>query len=145
MSPFNAELTRRLDAWRAQSGRRTVPAAIRSALEAEARAHVEANPTPRGPVGFAALSVEQRRAIAALGGKAVHRRGKAHTFTSETGQIAGAIGGARAWAEGKAHRFTSEEAKAAGARRRFRGRTKKRRAEKLAARVDAAGAPEVGS
>lgn len=36
------------------------------------------------PRGFAAMSVEQRKAIAARGGKKSHANGTAHRFTSET-------------------------------------------------------------
>lgn len=40
--------------------------------------------------GFAALSKEQRSAIARSGGKAAHAKGTAHMFTSEEGKAAGA-------------------------------------------------------
>lgn len=36
------------------------------------------------PRGFAAMTVEQRKAIAARGGKKSHANGTAHRFTSET-------------------------------------------------------------
>ncbi len=43
--------------------------------------------------GFAAMSPEQRRAIASRGGKAVQAAGTAHRWTSETARAAGKIGG----------------------------------------------------
>ncbi len=41
------------------------------------------------------MSQEQRRAIAGLGGKAAHAKGKAHTWTREEAQVAGRKGGLR--------------------------------------------------
>ncbi len=41
------------------------------------------------------MSKEKRRAIASLGGKAVHAKGKAHAWTHEEAQIAGRKGGLR--------------------------------------------------
>jgi general stress protein YciG len=64
--------------------------------------------------GFAAMSPEKRREIAALGGKALHASGKAHRFTSQEASEAGRKGSAVAHARGTAHRFTSDEARAAG-------------------------------
>ena len=43
--------------------------------------------------GFAGMSLEKRRAIASLGGKAAHAQGRAHKFTSEEAQVAGRKGG----------------------------------------------------
>ena len=43
--------------------------------------------------GFAGMSLEKRRAIASLGGKAAHEQGRAHKFTSEEAQAAGRKGG----------------------------------------------------
>lgn len=43
--------------------------------------------------GFAALSPEQRRAIARKGGRAVHALGRAHEWTHEEAKAAGRIGG----------------------------------------------------
>lgn len=43
--------------------------------------------------GFASMTPEQRRAIASLGGKAAHAKGKAHEFTPEQAQKAGQKGG----------------------------------------------------
>ena len=51
------------------------------------------NPSQPRPVGFAALSAEQRRAIASQGGKAAHATGKAYRFTSEQATAAGRKGG----------------------------------------------------
>lgn len=44
--------------------------------------------------GFAALSPEQRRAVAASGGRAAQASGRGHRFTSEEARVAGAKGGA---------------------------------------------------
>ena len=41
------------------------------------------------------MSQEQRRAIAGLGGKAAHAKGKAHAWTREEAQSAGRKGGLR--------------------------------------------------
>lgn len=41
--------------------------------------------------GFAAMDPEQQRAIAALGGRAAHEKGRAHEFTSEEARRAGAM------------------------------------------------------
>lgn len=43
--------------------------------------------------GFASLSPERRREIAASGGRRGHQLGVAHRFTSEEAQAAGRIGG----------------------------------------------------
>ena len=43
--------------------------------------------------GFASMSPEKQREIASMGGKAVHRKGTAHQFTSEEAKIAGRKGG----------------------------------------------------
>jgi len=48
---------------------------------------------PKSKRGFAAMSQEQRRAIASLGGKAAHAMGRAHTYTREEAKIAGRKGG----------------------------------------------------
>ena len=45
--------------------------------------------------GFASMPKEQQRAIAGLGGKAAHSKGKAHTWTREEAQVAGRKGGLR--------------------------------------------------
>ncbi len=45
------------------------------------------------PRGFAAMPPEKQRAIASLGGKAAHRKGTAHQFTSEEAKTAGTKGG----------------------------------------------------
>jgi uncharacterized protein len=44
--------------------------------------------------GFASMTPEQKREIASRGGKAAHKNGTAHTFTSEEAQEAGRKGGA---------------------------------------------------
>lgn len=43
--------------------------------------------------GFAAISPERQREIAAMGGKAAHARGTAHQFTPEEAVVAGRKGG----------------------------------------------------
>lgn len=50
--------------------------------------------------GFAAMSPNKQREIASKGGRAAHRRGTAHEFTSEEAREAGRKGGrARARAQ----------------------------------------------
>jgi hypothetical protein len=87
--------------------------------------------------GFAAMTTEQRHAIASRGGKAAHARGAAHTFTPEAGAAAGRKGGRAAHAQGVAHEFTPAEARAAG---RKGGKVPKGRARARAARVAEAAA-----
>lgn len=43
--------------------------------------------------GFASLSPERRSEIASQGGKAAHKKGTAHRFTSQEAQAAGRKGG----------------------------------------------------
>ncbi len=43
--------------------------------------------------GFAALSAEERRAMASKGGKAVQKKGTAHQFSPEEARLAGRKGG----------------------------------------------------
>lgn len=43
--------------------------------------------------GFASLSAEQRSAIASLGGRTAHEKGRAHQFTSAEAAEAGRKGG----------------------------------------------------
>lgn len=43
--------------------------------------------------GFASMSAEKQRQIASLGGREAHRRGTAHTWTSEEAKAAGRKGG----------------------------------------------------
>lgn len=66
------------------------------------------------PKGFAALTPEKRREIAAKGGRAAHEAGTAHEFTRDEASAAGKKGGQLAHASGRAHEFTSEEAREAG-------------------------------
>lgn len=44
--------------------------------------------------GFASMSPEKRREIAAQGGKAAHEKGVSPSFTPETARLAGLKGGA---------------------------------------------------
>ncbi len=50
---------------------------------------------PKSMRGFASMSQEKQRAIAGLGGKAAHAKGKAHTWTREEAKRAGRKGGLR--------------------------------------------------
>jgi hypothetical protein len=43
--------------------------------------------------GFAALSQEERGRIAAMGGRAAHKQGRAHEWTAEEARQAGRKGG----------------------------------------------------
>ena len=43
--------------------------------------------------GFASMSLEKRREISRLGGKATHEKGTAHLFTPEEAAAAGRKGG----------------------------------------------------
>lgn len=108
MSTFRETLHARIAAWKAEHNVKLCPKAKRDEIEAALRQEW-------GPVqgGFAHFTPEQRRAIAAKGGRAARDSGKAHRFTPETGRAAGALGGATAHQLGKAHRFTPEEARAA--------------------------------
>jgi general stress protein YciG len=47
----------------------------------------------KGVRGFAAMSTEQRRAIASMGGKAAHQKGTAHQWTPQEAAEAGRKGG----------------------------------------------------
>jgi general stress protein YciG len=89
-------------------------------------------PTPR-PRGFAAMTPEQQKAIASLGGRAAHARGTAHQFSPEEAREAGRKGGRAAHARGTAHQFTPEEAREAGrkgGRRSAEARAEARAAER---------------
>lgn len=59
--------------------------------------------TEKQKKGFAVMTVEQRRAIASLGGKAAHAGGKAHQFTSDEAKTAGAKGGTIAHQRASVH------------------------------------------
>lgn len=66
--------------------------------------------------GFASMDPARQRQIAAQGGRAAHRSGNAHEFTSQEARAAGSKGGKAAHASGNAHQFNSEEARQAGAK-----------------------------
>jgi general stress protein YciG len=72
--------------------------------------------------GFAAMSLEQRRRIASLGGKAAQKRGTGHRWDHEEATAAGRKGGQATQAGGNAVRFTSVTARAAA-----KARERKRR------------------
>lgn len=54
---------------------------------------VTITPVPKLRRGFAAMTPEQRRAIASKGGKSAHAKGVAHHWTRETAVAAGRKGG----------------------------------------------------
>ncbi|MGH2502719.1 MAG: KGG domain-containing protein, partial [Ktedonobacterales bacterium] len=60
------------------------------------------------------MDEQRRRRIASEGGKASHRRGKAHEFSTEEARMAGRKGGQVAHQRGRAHTFSPEEARMAG-------------------------------
>ena len=70
--------------------------------------------------GFAALSPEQRKLIAALGGKAAQRKGTAHRFDHAEAVEAGRKGGLAS--QGGGSRFDSVTGKAAARQRKRQGR-----------------------
>ena len=43
--------------------------------------------------GFASMTIEQRKAIASMGGRAAHLSGNAHEFDSNEARLAGMKGG----------------------------------------------------
>ena len=49
----------------------------------------------RGRQGFASMDREKQRKIASKGGRAAHRKGTAHEWTTEEARAAGRIGGKR--------------------------------------------------
>lgn len=49
--------------------------------------------TERDMRGFASMDKDKQREIASKGGKAAHKQGKAHTWTSEEAAAAGRKGG----------------------------------------------------
>ena len=51
-------------------------------------------PRGRGKKGFASMTPERIREIAALGGRRAHEKGTAHRFTPDEAREAGKIGGA---------------------------------------------------
>lgn len=70
------------------------------------------------PRGFAALSPEQRREIAAKGGRTAQRKGVAHRWTAAEAVEAGRKGGTVAQERGSGYRFDSESGAAAARKRR---------------------------
>lgn len=56
-------------------------------------------PAPKAHRGFAAMSPEQRTAIARRGGRAAHAAGTAHEWTRESAAAAGRKGGLAASAD----------------------------------------------
>lgn len=49
----------------------------------------------RGRQGFASMNPDKQRKIASKGGRAAHRKGTAHEWTTEEARAAGRIGGKR--------------------------------------------------
>lgn len=72
--------------------------------------------------GFANMSEERIKEVAAMGGKQSQKSGKGHRFNSESGKAAGSKGGKAAQKSGKAYRLSGEKAReaarAAAAKRR---------------------------
>lgn len=72
--------------------------------------------------GFANMSAERIKEVAAMGGKESQRSGKGHKFDSQTGKAAGSKGGKAAQKSGKAYRLAGDKArqaaKAAAAKRK---------------------------
>jgi general stress protein YciG len=66
----------------------------------------------RAKRGFAAMSPEQRKAIASKGGRAAQRKGTAHKWTPEEAVEAGRRGGQAVQAAGTGNRFDSESGRA---------------------------------
>ena len=62
--------------------------------------------------GFASLSIEDRKRIASLGGKAAHAKGTAHQFTSEEAAAAGKRRGQPRSASERGNIDSSEQAAA---------------------------------
>jgi len=58
--------------------------------------------------GFASMSKERQREIAALGGKAAHAHGTAHEWTIEEARIAGKKGGDNSAASRRARRQATQ-------------------------------------
>lgn len=84
----------------------------------------ESQEKPKKPRGFALMSAERRKQVAAEGGKAAHRSGKAHKFKSgEEAQEAGRKGGRASQSKGTGHKFDSEEAKAASQKKQDKPNT----------------------
>jgi general stress protein YciG len=67
--------------------------------------------------GFAAISAERRREIAAMGGKASQKKGTAHRWDHEEAVTAGRKGGKAAQKSGKAFRWTSKTGRVAARKR----------------------------
>ena len=55
------------------------------------------------PTGFAAMTPEQRRKIASLGGRAAQAKGTGHHWTRDEAKIAGAKGGASSTRRRRGH------------------------------------------
>lgn len=54
-------------------------------------------PPPKKPRGFALMTPERRREIAAMGGKTAHEAGNAHRFTPKDAAKHGRKGAAARW------------------------------------------------
>ena len=52
---------------------------------------------PKSKRGFASMDKTKQRLIAGKGGVAAHKKGTAHTFTSEEARRAGKLGGRHRW------------------------------------------------
>lgn len=86
------------EAHRRRAAHRFTPEEARAASLKAVAARKAAPPKPPKPDrrhlrGFASMSVEKRKAIAASGGRQAHRAGTAHEWTSEAAAVAGRKGG----------------------------------------------------
>lgn len=79
--------------------------------------------TKKAKRGFAAMSPELQKSIAAKGGRAAHVKGTAHEFTSAEAAVAGKKGGAAIVARGK--EYLSEIGRRGGQTRQANARAKK--------------------
>ncbi len=68
--------------------------------------------------GFASLTTERRKEIAALGGKTAHAQGVGRQWTQAEAVAAGRKGGLARAARGTGHKFSSETGRAAGQKAR---------------------------
>jgi uncharacterized protein len=65
----------------------------RATTSRSTRARARARKTPRDGRGFAGMSDQRQRAIAAEGGRAAHKQGTAHEFSTAEARKAGQKGG----------------------------------------------------
>ena len=73
--------------WRRRRGRGLI--CLACIIKEEEQERAERAARPRKPQGFAAMSPERRREVAAQGGRTAHAKGVAHEWTSEEARRAG--------------------------------------------------------